>query len=230
MASPYRPRLLSSQSVNTQRSIRPQAVALWLLAALFGVIGLLIVGQLLARLTFLEATEYGTLRALGMSRGQLMTGCLGRAAAIGAAGGLIAAVLGVALSPLLPVGLAGVAEPHPGIDADVPVLAAGLAAAVLVTAGCAVWPGWRATAERPLARLAEPAGSGAARSSPGWRPPGRSRSPWASGWPCTAARAGPRCRCAARSPARPWAWPRSAPRSCSPPASATCSPRPPCTA
>jgi ABC-type antimicrobial peptide transport system permease subunit len=148
--------LLSAQSVNTQRSIRPQAVALWLLAALFAVIGLLIVGQLLARLSFLEATEYGTLRALGMSRGQLMTACLGRAAAIGAAGGIIGGVLGVALSPLLPVGLAGVAEPHPGIYADVPVLAAGLAAAVLVTAGCAAWPGWRAAAERPPATLAEP--------------------------------------------------------------------------
>jgi hypothetical protein len=142
--------LSAPQSVNTQRSIRPQAVALWLLAALFGVIGLLIVGQLLARLSFLEAGEYGTLRALGMSRRQLMTGCLGRAVVIGAAGGLIGAVLGVALSPLLPVGLARVAEPHPGIDADVPVLAVGLAAAVLVTAGCAAWPGWRATAERPL--------------------------------------------------------------------------------
>ena len=148
--------LLSTQSVNTQRSIRPQAVALWLLAALFGVIGLLIVGQLLARLSFLEAAGYGTLRALGMSRGQLMTACLVRAAAIGAAGGIIAGVLGVALSPLLPVGLAGVAEPHPGIDADVPVLAVGLAAAVVVTAGCAAWPGWRAAAERPLASLAEP--------------------------------------------------------------------------
>jgi hypothetical protein len=139
--------LSSPQSVNTQRSIRPQAVALWLLAALFGVIGLFIVGQLLARLTFLEATGYGTLRALGMSRAQLMTGCLGRAAAIGAAGGLIAVVLGVALSPLLPVGLAGVAEPHPGIDADVPVLAVGVTAAILVTTCCAAWPGWRATAE-----------------------------------------------------------------------------------
>jgi hypothetical protein len=148
--------LLSVQSVNTQRSIRPQAVALWLLAALFGVIGLLIVGQLLARLTFLEATGYGTVRALGMSRGQLMTACLARAAAIGAAGGVIAAVLGVALSPLLPAGLARVAEPHPGIDADVPVLAAVLAAAVLVTMGCAIWPGWRAAAERPLATRAEP--------------------------------------------------------------------------
>ena len=52
--------------MNTQRSIRPQAVALWLLAALFGVIGLLIVGQLLARLSFLESHRVpGTLRALG---------------------------------------------------------------------------------------------------------------------------------------------------------------------
>ena len=127
-------------------------MALWLLAALFGVIGLLIVGQLLARLSFLEAAGYGTLRALGMSRGQLMTAGLGRATAIGAAGGAIAAVLGVALSPLLPVGLAGVAEPHPGFDANVPVLAA----AVLVTTGCAIWPGWRAAAERPLARRTEP--------------------------------------------------------------------------
>ncbi|HYV81547.1 MAG TPA: FtsX-like permease family protein, partial [Streptosporangiaceae bacterium] len=148
--------LSSPQSVNTQRSIRPQAVALWLLAALFGVIGLLIVGQLLARLSFLEATEYGTLRALGMSRGQLMTAGLGRAAAIGAAGGVIAAVLGVALSPLLPAGLAGVAEPHPGIEADARVLAAGLAAAILVTTCCAAWPGWRAAAERPLSGLAGP--------------------------------------------------------------------------
>jgi len=131
-------------------------VALWLLAALFGVIGLLIVGQLLARLSFLEAAEYGTLRALGIRRGQLMTGCLGRAAAIGAAGGVIGAVLGVTLSPLLPVGLAGVAEPHPGIDADVAVLAVGLAAAILVTTCCAVWPGWRATAGRPVAGVAGP--------------------------------------------------------------------------
>ena len=201
--------------MNTQRSIRPQTVALWLLAALSGVIGLLIVGQLLARLSFLEATGYGTLRALGMSRGQLMTACLVRAAAIGAAGGIIAGVLGVALSPLLPVGLAGVAEPHPGIDADVPVLAVGLAAAVMVTAGCATWPGWRAAAERPLARLA----------GPGQRPrrtvisrlaaAGPVPLAWASGWLCTAVRAGPRYRCAARSPARPWVWPRSVPRWCS---------------
>ena len=149
--------LLSAQSVNTERSIRPEAVALWLLAGLFGVIGLLILGQLLARLTFLEAADFGTLRALGMSRAQLLTACLGRAAVIGAAGGVGAAAAGVALSPLLPVGLARVAEPHPGIDADGLVLAAGVAAAIVVTVACTAWPGWRAAAQGPLGRPPGPA-------------------------------------------------------------------------
>jgi ABC-type lipoprotein release transport system permease subunit len=143
--------LLSDQSVNTERSIRPQAVALWLLAALFGVIGLFILGQLLARQSFMEAAGFGTMRALGMTRAQLMAACVVRAAAIGAAGGLIGGMLAVALSPLLPVGLARVAEPHPGIDASVPVLAVGVVVAIVVTAGCAAWPGWRAAAEGPLA-------------------------------------------------------------------------------
>lgn len=152
--------LLSLQSRNTQRSISPQAVALGLLAALFGLIGLSILGPLLARLTFLEATDYGTLRALGMGRGQLTMTCAARATLIGTAGGLAGAALAVALSPVLPVGLARVAEPHPGIDADVPVLAAGLLAVIGVTVACSAWSGWRATAPASRARLAEPA----------WRP------------------------------------------------------------
>jgi FtsX-like permease family len=148
--------LLSDQSVNTERSIRPQAVALWLLAALFGIIGLFILGQLLARQSFMEAAGFGTMRALGMTRAQLMAACLVRAAAIGAAGGLIGGMLAVALSPLLPVGLARVAEPHPGIDANVPALVVGVVVAIVVTAGCAAWPGWRATAEGPPAGPSPP--------------------------------------------------------------------------
>ena len=143
--------LLAAQSVNTERSIRPQAVALWLLAALFGAIGLLILGQLLARLTFLEAAEFGTWRALGMSRVQLLAASLARAAVIGVAGGVAAVAAAVAFSPLLPVGLARVAEPHPGIDADVLVLAGGAAAAIVVTVTLTAWPGWRAAAQGPLA-------------------------------------------------------------------------------
>jgi hypothetical protein len=139
---------LATQAVNTERSIHLQAVALWLLAGLLAVVGLLVLGQLLARLSFLEATEYGTLRALGMSRRMLLAVGIARAAAIGAVGATVGVLVAVAASPLFPVGLAGVAEPHPGADADAAVLGLGALAALLVTAACAAWPTWRATGAR----------------------------------------------------------------------------------
>jgi FtsX-like permease family len=136
---------LGTQSANTERSIRPQSAALWLLAALLAAIGLLIVGQLLARLTVLEASGYGALRAIGMNQRQLLTVGLCRAALIGAAAAGSALILAVALSPVFPLGLARIAEPHPGIEADWPTLALGAMGAVLVTVGCAWGPAWRAT-------------------------------------------------------------------------------------
>ena len=77
--------------------------------------------------------------------------------------------LAFALSPLLPVGLAGVAEPHPGLDADGLVLAIGGLATVLVTVACAAPPAWRAASSDsapgavPVLTRAQPAGHLAAR-------------------------------------------------------------------
>jgi len=135
---------LSEQAVNTQRSIHLQALAMWLLAGLLALIGVLITVQLLARLSFIESTDNATMRALGMGRGQLLAAGLDRAAAIGACGAAIAVTLAVAASPLLPVGLARIAEPHPGIDADGLVLILGAAGVVLATCACSAWPAWRA--------------------------------------------------------------------------------------
>jgi FtsX-like permease family len=151
---------LAAQAANTERSIHLQAVALWLLAGLLGVIGVLTVGQLLARLSVAEALGYGTLRALGLNRGQLLVIGLSRAAVLGtaAAGGAI--VLAVALSPLLPVGLAALAEPHPGLDADGPVLALAAVATVVVTVAAAAPSAWRA------ARVHGPQAGGAGRREP----------------------------------------------------------------
>ena len=118
---------LTAQALNTERSIHLQAVALWLVSGLLAVIGLLVLGQLLARLSFMDAAEYGTLLALGMSRRALFGAGLGRAAVIGAAGSADGVLLAVLASPLLPVGVAGVAEPYPGIHADGHVLVLGLA-------------------------------------------------------------------------------------------------------
>ena len=77
---------LATQAANTERSIHLQAVALWLVAALLAVISVLVLGQLLARMSFLDSVEYRTLRALGLSRRTLLAIGLLRAAVIGAAG------------------------------------------------------------------------------------------------------------------------------------------------
>ena len=151
---------LATQAVNTEHSIHLQAVALWLLAALLAVVGLLVLGQLLARLTFLEASEYGTLRALGMSRRMLLAVGIARATAIGAVGAAVGVLLAVAASPLFPVGLAGVAEPHPGVHADGAVLGLGALAVLLVTAACAAWPTWRAASARSPRAAPGPAARG----------------------------------------------------------------------
>ena len=135
---------LGPQAENTQRSIHLQAVTLWLVCGLLAVIGLLVLGQLLARQSFHDGVEYRTLLALGMSRRALFAVGLGRAAAVGAAGGALGALLAVLASPALPVGLAGVAEPNPGIHADGTVLAVGVVGAVLATMAGAAWPAWRA--------------------------------------------------------------------------------------
>jgi hypothetical protein len=154
---------LAIQAVNTERSIHLLAVALWLLAGLIGLVGLLITGQLMARLSFVESDDYATLRALGMSQRQLLAAALGRAALIGVGAGAVGAALAVALSLAFPVGLAAIAEPHPGLDADALVLTAGFLGAIVVTAACAAWPAWHAAAEHST----EPAPP--ARPSRGWQ-------------------------------------------------------------
>jgi hypothetical protein len=147
---------LAAQTANTEHSIHLQTVALWLLAGFLGVIGVLVLGQVLVRLSFVEASDCAALRALGMSRRQLMAVGVGRAAAIGAVAGGVAVALAVALSPLLPVGLAGVAEPHPGLDADGLVLALGGLTAALVTVAGASPSAWQ-VATKGHARGAVPA-------------------------------------------------------------------------
>jgi hypothetical protein len=61
-----------TQAVNTEHSIHLQAVVLWLVAALLSVVGVLVTGQLLARLSYLESADYPALRGVGMSRRELL--------------------------------------------------------------------------------------------------------------------------------------------------------------
>ena len=172
---------LGPQAANTQRSIHLQAVTLWVLCGLLAVMGLLVLGQLLARLSFHDGAEYSTLVALGMSRRALFAVGLGRAAAVGAAGGALGALLAVLASPVLPVGLAGLAEPHPGIHADGTVLVLGVVGAVLATMAGAAWPAWRAAGAGRARAGAAAAGMASGRAgtaaADSWAARGRGRSP-----------------------------------------------------
>jgi ABC-type lipoprotein release transport system permease subunit len=129
-----------------ERSIHLQAVALWLLAGLVAVLATLITGQLLTRFTSVEATDHGTLGALGMSaRGRALLGVV-RAGVVGGVAAGAGTVIAVAVSPALPTGLARVAEPDPGVDLDAPAVGLGAAATVVVVTALGAWAAWRAAA------------------------------------------------------------------------------------
>ena len=149
---------LSGATAATQRAIRPQAAALALFAGLAGLIALAVIVQLLSRQLTLDSAEFPVLRALGMTRGALVTLSLARTAVVTGAGGLIAVGIAIAASPLMPIGAARLAEPAPGIEVNLAVLAAGFAIFALVPLAVLVPAAWGAAArpQGPLG-LGEPA-------------------------------------------------------------------------
>jgi hypothetical protein len=144
-----------------RRAIRLESGALLAFAVLAAIAVLLLVGQTLGRQVFLESVEHPTLRALGMTGGQLVGVALVRAAAIGLGGAAVAVSTAVSLSPLTPIGLARRAELHPGISVDLAVLAPGALAVVVLVAVCVAGPAWRASRTPATALgVAEPVGTG----------------------------------------------------------------------
>jgi ABC-type lipoprotein release transport system permease subunit len=149
---------LATEYAATQRAIRPEAVALAIFATLTSLIALAIVGQLLSRQLILDSAEFPILRALGMSRSRLAVLSLARAAVVTTAGAVLAVMIAIAASPLMPIGPARFAEPSPGIDVNLPVLAAGLAIAAVLPLLVLVPGAVRAATRAPgPLGLAEPA-------------------------------------------------------------------------
>jgi hypothetical protein len=144
-----------------RRAIRLESGALLAFAVLAAIAALLLVGQTLGRQVFLESVEHPTLRALGMTGGQLVGVALVRAAAIGLGGAAVAVTTAVSLSPFTPIGLARRADLHPGISVDLAVLAPGALAVVALVAVCVAGPAWRASRTPATALgVAEPVGTG----------------------------------------------------------------------
>ena len=131
-------------TTGTRRAIVLESVALGAFALLAALAGLLLVGQTLGRQIIVEAAESPVLRALGMTRGQLVGVAVVRAVPLAVAGSALAVAGAVALSPATPLGVARRAELDPGVAVDLPVLAAGAVAVVAGVLACAALAGWRA--------------------------------------------------------------------------------------
>jgi ABC-type antimicrobial peptide transport system permease subunit len=109
-----------------RRAGNVMVAALWVLALLTIVVGFMIFGQALSRLNFTESTENPILSALGMTRRQLFAVAMVRAAVIGAGAAVVAFIGAVAVSSLLPTGLARIVEPTPGTDVALIVIGGAL--------------------------------------------------------------------------------------------------------
>ena len=146
--------LLATQGANTQRSIHLQSVALWVLAFLLALAGILIVAQILARQSALESGGYRELRALGMTGRELWAVGLARVGLIGAAAAVMSGISAAAASPIFPLGLARIAEPHPGFNLDAATVLLGMAFTLIAVMACGLWPTWQTARDAaPLNRF-----------------------------------------------------------------------------
>lgn len=133
---------LSEQAANVQRSLHTQALALWLTAGVLAAVVILVVAQLFARQAVIEASDHMTLRTVGLTTDQLRATALARGVIVGVGAAAVAGVTAVVGSRFFPIGLAKVAEPHPGISVDLAVVATGMAAVAAVVAALMLVTGW----------------------------------------------------------------------------------------
>lgn len=132
------------QTAGIQRVIRLESQALWVLCALLALGAIAILGQSLARQTYLDSADLPVIWALGMARVQLVALGILRAAIIGVAAACAVVPLAVLLSPLTPIGLARIAEPDPGLAVDALPVGLGMFSVLFLTILTAAVPAWNA--------------------------------------------------------------------------------------
>jgi ABC-type antimicrobial peptide transport system permease subunit len=133
----------SQQAAQVDHAIRPQAVALALFSLLTAITALLAIGQVLSRALVLGAGDNDTLSAMGMTRRQLFAIGLAEVGVVTAAGAILAVIAAVACSPLMPIGPARIAEPHPGVAFDWTVFLVGVVSIVALFVAAMAVPAWR---------------------------------------------------------------------------------------
>ena len=143
-----------------ERSIHHYAQALRLAAAVVALLGFVLLAQALVRVASFASVEHPTLRALGMTREQLVAVGVAQAATIAVLAAALAAAIAVALSPLSPIGLARELEPEPGFAFDPFAVALGAALVLVAVLLAGAYASSRASRELApaLAHAAAPTG------------------------------------------------------------------------
>jgi ABC-type lipoprotein release transport system permease subunit len=134
---------IDNEGAAIERSIHPQAVGWWILAGLAALVGIIVVGQALARQATVEGEANATLSALGVSRRQLLVVSMARTVllgVVGAAGGVLLAFL---VSPLTVVGEVKLADPTTGFAFDTFALVLGGLATIATVLALGLWPAIR---------------------------------------------------------------------------------------
>jgi hypothetical protein len=144
------PDLFSAQSLTVQAQGARNAIdvlttALWLAALMAALAGTATIAIVLARESALVGADYEQLRDLGCTRLQRAAVAGPSALVIGGAGAILAIGGAIALSPLLPLGVARRADPDVGLHADWLILLLGAAATVAAVLAVAAIAAYRAT-------------------------------------------------------------------------------------
>lgn len=150
------PQPASVYTSDVQAVNRVPVVTLWAAAGLLAVATMVIVGQALARETLAQSNDFPTLHAVGMSRNTLTGASAGKAVLIGVGGAAVGVAVAVLCSPLMPLGLARVAEPDPGFDADWLVLGVGAAAVLVAISAVSLLVAHRGVRRATMMRFSRP--------------------------------------------------------------------------
>jgi ABC-type antimicrobial peptide transport system permease subunit len=138
---------MTYEAVLVSRTAHLDAIVLTLLAGLSALAGVMILGQSLARRTSLGAIDTPVLRALGMTRRQIVWAAALPAIAVAIGGSIIAVGGSIAASAWFPTGVARIVEPDPGIRLDAYATALGVAVIGIATILSVVIPArWAAGA------------------------------------------------------------------------------------
>ena len=136
---------LAIESEGAQSAIDVLTIALWILAGVALVAGVVAIAIVLTREVSVTGLEQPTLRALGLTRRERIAALGPRVMLVGGGGAFIAVAAAIGASPLFPIGVARRADPDPGLHADWLVLALGFVGVLLVVATVATLAAVRIT-------------------------------------------------------------------------------------